>query len=439
MKARDLLAAIGALTASLALSGAFAIPALARPAKAPAAPIARPAQEPAPTVAPRVDENTVPSNVFAQSETPPPWPEPLWLLEGSAGDRAAGERRGDGGARRSGEERQGHGGMNMGMDGGMREGAQATRAPEAGGASAGAPAANGSTAVAPVDANESNGMMSMGRMGGSKTLVLKRGSDPATAQVTKLEHGAASLQILGADGKRWETPFIEMGKNGVRAKVELENMGFYNAYLLQKSAHAGVLDVQVAQAELLKGGMGHAATSVDPELFKPTLDDAAPIQLVREHAPDEKLMTSIHSGEKAAFLVRSYGKPVAGARVSLATQQGWRKTLTTDETGRVEFQLIRDYFPNWSDFNRSQAGVFLVWAQMETPEAGVYDGQSYSTTRYQTSMTARYYPSPYDYRSQATALAIVLFVAAFGGFGVWFYRQRRRTPFKEIVFDERIA
>jgi len=423
MKASDSLTAIGPLTI-LALLGAFATPVLARPAKAPTAPVARPA--PAPSMAPRVDDKPAPSAVSAQLDAPPPWPEPLWLVdapsaERGSGDRGSGERRG---GKRGAENHEGQDHQNRESIG---AGAPAASAP-----TGGVPAAN-----APTDATESVGMMNMGH-GGVKNLVLRRGADPANAPVVKLGDDGVSLQVLSADGKRWETPFTDMGKGGLRTKVELENFGFYSAYLLRKSAHGGVLDVQVAQAELLKGGMGHGV-EYDPALFKPTLDDTAPIELVREHGPDERLMTSIHSGDKAVFLVRAYGKPLAGARVSLSTQQGWRKTVTSDQNGRVEFTLIRDYFPAWSDFNRSQSSVFLVWAEAETPEAGVYNGQGYSTTRYQTSMTARYYPAPYDYRSQAYALAIVMFVTAFTAFAVWFYRQRRQKPFKEIVFDEKLA
>lgn len=289
------------------------------------------------------------------------------------------------------------------------------------------------------EATEATAMsgMSFGRGPTVKTLSLRTGAEPLSAKDETLPD--SSIQILANDGARSSTPLVNMG-DASRAKVEIQNYGFYNAAVTRKAIHGKFLDVQIAQAELLKGAMAHGGHSDhDPKLFKATMDDKASFELIREHGPDEKLWTTIRSGQKASFLVRSYGAPVAGARVTLVSQEGWRKTLATDANGRAEFTLVRDYFPDWADFNRRHSGVFLVWAEKEMPDAGVYGGQDYAATRYQASLSGRYYPSPVDYESYGYGVGIVVFVTAFAGLSIWLFRQRRKKSFKEIVFNEKLA
>ncbi len=402
MKTCVSLTATGAVTAALVLFGAFATPVLARPSKAPTAPVAPPAPAPQPAAAaPRIEEQ----QIAPQADLSRPWAEPLWLSETPA-SRTRSKKAQATDALDQNPDHQNHAGMTVG----------------------GAP-------MASAQADAAEAMMDMGS-GGVKTLWLRRGDDPATAPDAKLADEHISLQIVDADGKRWEAPLAPDPKGGLQAKVDLPRLGFYDAYLLRQSAQGGVRDVQLAKAELLKGT---CCSKHDNDLYKSAEDDTLPIELVREHASDEKLMTHIKSGENAVFVVRSYGKPVAGAKVTIETQEGWRKRASTDAAGRVEFTLVRDYFPNWSDFNRRKSGTFLVVAEFEQTDAGAIDGQNYSVTRYQTSMAGRYYPSPYDYQSYAYGLGLILGAAAIGGLAVWFHRYRRARPFKEIRFDERIA
>lgn len=286
------------------------------------------------------------------------------------------------------------------------------------------------------DATAMSGM-SFGRGPTVKTLSLRVGAEPLVAKGETLAN--SSVQILSNDGERSTAPLINTS-GASRTNVEVQNYGFYAAVVTRRAVHGGFLDVQIAQAELLKGAMAHGGHSDhDPKLFKATMDDKAPFELVREHGPAEKLWTTIRSGEKASFLVRSRGAPVAGAQVTFVSQEGWRKAIATDANGRAEFTLVRDYFPDWADFNRRRSGVFLVWAEKVTPEAGVYGGQDYAATRYQASLSGRYYPSPADYESYGYGVGIVVFVTAFTGLSIWLFRQRRKKSFKEIVFNEKLA
>lgn len=336
-----------------------------------------------------------------------PWPEPLWLSEAPPGGRG---RKGAAPA-----DHSSHDGTASATPAGLSVGMAEMRNAEA----------------------AAEGMVEMNSHSGAKRVWLRRGDDPATASAVKPNVGERlTLQILAHDGRRWEAPLVDDGKGASNAKVDLPALGFYNAYLLRRSVQGGLLDVQVAKAELLKAS---CCSKRDFHLYKPVMDDSAPIEIVREHQPDEKTMTRLSSGDKAAFLVRSFGKPVAGAKVTVQTQEGWRKRAVTGADGRVEFALVRDYFPEWSDFNRRKTGTFLVLAELETGEAGILDGEPYAATRYLTSIAGRYYPAPYDYQSYAYGLTLILVVMTLSGLLVWIYRRRRVKPFKEIRFDEQIA
>jgi hypothetical protein len=329
-----------------------------------------------------------------------PWAEPLWLSDISGSRRAAKSVAPDQAA-----EHENHGAMSSGA------------------------------AMGAVQADAAEANVDMGA-GGSKALWLRRGADPASAPDAGLADEHVALQIVSGDGKRWEAPFARDPRGGLKAKIDLPSLGFYDAYVSREAVRDGVREVQIAKAEVLKGS---CCSKRDDALYKPAADDSTPIEIVRQHPPSEKLMTHINSGEKAVFIVRSHGKPVEGAKVSIETQEGWRKRAFTDADGRVEFTLVRDYLPDWSDFDRRKSGTFLVLAEVERPEAGALNGQSYSVTRYQATIAGRYYPAPSDYQSSAFALTIIFGMVAVGAFSVWFHRQRRRAPFREIVFDEKIA
>lgn len=270
---------------------------------------------------------------------------------------------------------------------------------------------------------------------GVKRLWLRRGADPATAAYVSATDMPAHINLIDAKGNRSmadQTPV-----NGLaHAKCEFEELGFRNAYLSRETLQDGVLRVQLAKAELLKGSCCVKARDVDPAENKAISDPALPLEIVREHESDEKLFTRMASGDKISFTVNRLGKHMPGVPVTMMTQQGWQKNAVSDENGRVEFTLIRDYFPAWTDFKRLTKETFVVVAETEAAESGMHQGQKYAKVTYQATLSGKYAPSPYDYKSYAWGLGIAVFVFAFGGLGVYLYRRRRVKPFQEVRFSE---
>jgi hypothetical protein len=291
-------------------------------------------------------------------------------------------------------------------------------------------ASQGHDSMDNVVSGEGDGSLSSG----VKHLWLREGDDIGLASYVKSAPFAPEFELLGTDGTRTKVATVPMG-GLAHAKIELPDMGFYNAYLRREALDGDTLRVRLAKIELLKGSC--CQKNVDPARVRAISDPAQPLELVREHAPDEKLFTRLVSGDKVSFVVYRQGKPLAGVPVTLYTQQGWQKRVLSDAGGRAEFVLIRDYFPAWSDFRRYSKGTFVAVAETVANEPGIHEGHRYTRVAYQATLSGRYAPSPYDYKSYAWGLGIVLFVLAFGGLGIYLYRRRRVKPFQEVRFDEK--
>lgn len=271
---------------------------------------------------------------------------------------------------------------------------------------------------------------------GAKRLWLRQGDDPAKAEYVSSAVLSSEFNLIDAKGNRSQVAQTPMG-GLAHANFEFEEMGFYNAHVARESVQDGVLRMQLAKAELLKGSCCMKAGDVDPAQRKAISDPMLPLEIVREHKPDEMLFTRIVSGDKISFTVITLGKPLPGAQITMLTQQGWQRKAVSDENGRVEFTMIRDYFPAWNDFKRRTKESFVVVAETEAAVAGTYQGQPYAKVVYQATLSGKYAPSPYDYKSYAWGLGIAFFVLAFGGLGVYLYRRRRVKPFQEVRFDEK--
>ncbi len=261
----------------------------------------------------------------------------------------------------------------------------------------------------------------------AKHLWLRQGDDPNTAKFAHPISLPASICIIDNKGLRHD--LFQTGSGLYHVKVDLPKPGFYNAYLINQSVQGDVLNVNVAKAELLKGSC--CVKTADNELTKTAVNNAAPLELVRTHWLDAGLFTRLASGDKLNFTVLANGKPQSEATVTMITQQGWRKTALSDAQGNVAFTLIRDYFPDWQDFQLHHQETFLIMAERDIPTGGELNGTRYVTTRYRTSLSGTYFPSSPDYRSYVIGLAVI----AFGGLGIYFYRYKRIKPYREVGFD----
>lgn len=283
------------------------------------------------------------------------------------------------------------------------------------------------------------GMMGMGTRSGppTKRMWLRAGSDPVKSGFAREEADApAQAWLVTPQGSPAgeALPPAEEGKKNLSFPMPVQ--GYYRLYVTTRKLQGDTLNVSVAKAEVSNFSHGGNEEERAVAINAPRVLESAPIEIVREKAADEPTFFQLKSGDEQAFVVLQKGIPTQGARVRFVSHEGWSKEAVSDGQGRVSFQVVRDYFPGWPDFQKRFKATYLVLADVSAAEAGQHQGQPYSTVRYQASLSGSYYPSPDDYRSYAWGLGLTVLFSVLGGVAVYVYRRKRVKSFKEVRFDE---
>jgi hypothetical protein len=284
------------------------------------------------------------------------------------------------------------------------------------------------------------GMMMGGERGGPpvKRLWLRAGTDPQKSGFARGDAESEVTTLLVTPQGKPEGEPLPAGEDGKgKLAFDMPVQGYYRLYVIARKLAGDTLNVGVAKAEITNVSHGGTEEERSIALAAPRVLESAPIEIVREKSPDEKLFCQLKSGDEQAFVVLQKGLPVPGARVRFVSHAGWSKEATSDEQGRVVFQVVRDYFPAWQDFQKRFKATYLVIAEANAAESGSFKDQPYSNVRYQATLSGSYYPSPDDYRSYAWGLGIGFAFLLFCGTAVYLYRRRRVKPFREARFDEK--
>lgn len=280
------------------------------------------------------------------------------------------------------------------------------------------------------------GPVEMGRRGVfMKRLWIKAGGDPANAAYAQ-PPGDGELTIYGPGGTVVRPKPFTVGEGG-GFTFSMPKEGFYDAYLVRRRVDGDVLTATITKAEVLKHSCanGHdRRTTV--ALMSPRTSADIPFEIVRERLHNEDFHTHLVSGDDIGFRVYRDGKPAAGVTVRLTTQKGWSKSAVSDADGQVSFQLVADYFPDWKHFDEDRRERFVARASYTALAQGTYQGHSYRTVRYVTTLPGSYYPARTAYRSYLYGLFVVLFAAALSVGGVFLYRLKRTKTTRER-FDEK--
>lgn len=283
------------------------------------------------------------------------------------------------------------------------------------------------------------GMMGMGSRNGppTKRLWLRAGSDPVKSGFAREEADApAQVWLVTPQGSPAgeALPSAEEGKKNLSFPMPVQ--GYYRLYVTTRKLQADTLNVSVAKAEVSNFSHGGNEEERAVAINASRVLESAPIEIVREKAADEPTFFQLKSGDEQAFVVLQKGIPAQGVRVRFISFDGWGKEAVSDGQGRVSFQVVRDYFPPWNDFQKRFKATYLVLADVSAAEAGQHQGLPYSMVRYQASLSGSYYPSPDDYRSYAWGLGLTVLFVVLGAVAIYVYRRKRVKSFKEVRFDE---
>ncbi len=270
------------------------------------------------------------------------------------------------------------------------------------------------------------GLVKRGKRGMyTKQLWLREGEDPTISSYVM--QSDARLILVDPDNKQTELAFDNKGYADISFDMPVE--GFYNLFMINKEVDERILRVSVVKNEPLnhscRAGHDHVKKKMPPTHFQGT-----PLDIIRERAPKETFHSRKSSGDIINYKILLHGKPVDGASVTIVTQEGWRKMLLTDSEGRISFEMIRDYYPPWHEFNRRQMERFLVIAEYHSAEGGSHADKAYDGIHYKATSVGTYYPSTKDYQSYLYGLLIGLFGLTASAFGIYLYRRRRTDTYK---------
>ncbi len=258
------------------------------------------------------------------------------------------------------------------------------------------------------------------RNGTSKVLWLRQGEDIATSTYVKKSH--APLILL--DPKKNIQTINFKNRSYAEAVFKMPDEGFYNLFMNNSFVENNILHSITAKKETLNHSCREGHDGVKEKMF-PNAYDVAPIDIIRERMPKERFHTHVTSGDFVSYLILKSGKPLQNASVTLVTQKGWKKTLNTDEEGRVTYEMIRDYYPVWHEFKRRTRENFLLIVEYTQAQSGTLDGMAYDTIKYKATASGSYYPSTKDYQSYLYGLLIGLFAFCATLLAVYFHRKKR--------------
>lgn len=252
----------------------------------------------------------------------------------------------------------------------------------------------------------------------------------------------AEVYILRADGSLINGS-LKRGEEGISitfdTKPDYTMDGIFNVYVVDKKVVDDVLIARAAKMNVINHscGWGHKY-KYDSARSEPKHLSTIPLEIKGYGFWSNNFHRQTMSGDTLEFTVLNNGMPVKNAKVKVRMQTGWMKHFKTDDEGNFLVQLIRDYYPEkWSVFNKRQRGTFLVTAEYESEERGIFNGIPYNRIKMTATLPWKYQPQRKEYTSYLYGMLIVVSAFIFTVGLVYFYRERRRKTYEEMTFNEK--
>ncbi len=260
----------------------------------------------------------------------------------------------------------------------------------------------------------------------TKTAYIVHGQDIQNKQCTS----KLTLDITAYDTLKKELKTKLSSKMGCDSlKFETPKNGYYTLLATNKTIQNNILYYRVAKIEYLHGKHG------SDDIYESKLSQAVEnkdhkIDLIRLRDTKENSFFYKHStGDILKFKALLDSKPLADAQVTMYTDTGWEKTVTTDKSGIASFTIIKDYFPKWNEFNNRHKGKFLVTLRYVKDNT---EGTPYNKINYSVTYPASFYPSKSEYQSYGYGLILLTLTLLVSGIIVYRFRKNRTKPFSEL-------
>ncbi len=242
------------------------------------------------------------------------------------------------------------------------------------------------------------------------------------------------LKLMSPTGKE-EPISLEQNKT-CYVKFELNEEGYYNAYLIFKKGQQDTLYQNIAKAELLSHSCRnghHKKLEARPVRYYPEITD---FEIIRLRHPHEDYHYFASSGDTETFKALMNGKPLPGVKITINTEKGWSKTGFTDKNGEFKIQFLQDYFSNWQELDKRKIHYYMLKADYIQPKDIQYKNKDYKYVHYILTMSDGYRPSRTMYASMVWGLIVFLIAMIISIAGIFIYKERRKRPYKEIKFNE---
>lgn len=223
-----------------------------------------------------------------------------------------------------------------------------------------------------------------------------------------------------------------------RGKKREKNHGANNIYVTDKTVKNRILQVRTAKWITIQHSCrwGHEQKH-NKKRQAPLYSKKIPLEIVPSFLWDGNFHVKTRTGDIFKATVYNFGKPLPNAIITVITGKGWIKKLVTNKKGEVKFQLIRDYYPkSWDRFKKSKNSRLILLAEYTKPEKGKYSGKKFNKVKYTSTLSWRYMPAWTDYSSYSSGLFIGTLFFLVSAAGIFYYRERRKVPEKEIFLTD---
>ncbi|DAB39922.1 MAG TPA: hypothetical protein CFH81_06795 [Sulfurovum sp. UBA12169] len=218
---------------------------------------------------------------------------------------------------------------------------------------------------------------------------------------------------------------------------KMPHNGYYNLFFNSSKVEEDTLHYKSAKLEFLNGNHG-LADVYEPRKSQPFIGDKNKIDLIRVRDKKEDSFFYTHSsGDLLRFKALLNNKPLANAEIKVSVDTGWTKDLKTDKEGIAAFNIIKDYFPKWSEFDKRHKGMLLISLSYDDNSSGILNGVNYSKTKYTLTYPLSFYPNENEYKSYKDGLIIAMLTLLLASFIAYRFRRNRTKPFSEVRYDEK--